>query len=152
MQSLDPEAGKGTVVLLTADHGQTITPPEQQIFLEDHPELQRHLLMRPAGEPRTAYLYARAGQKQPIINYIEDRLSHAAVAQDALESLQSGLFGPPPHADETALRVGDVIVTMREGYSLLSRNSDRYIKQFIGRHGGLTAAEMEVPWYAFRLQ
>ncbi len=152
MEGISPQARRGTVILVTADHGQTITPLEQRIFLEDHPELHSHLFMRPAGEPRSAYLYARTGRKQPIINYFADRLNHAAVALDAQEALQSGLFGPPPHADETSLRIGDVVVTMRDGYSLLSRKGNGYIAKMVGRHGGLTAAEMEVPWFAFRLQ
>lgn len=148
---LSPAARRGTVVVLTADHGQTITPLEQRIYLEDHPQLQRMLLMRAAGEPRTAYLYARAGEKQGIIDYIDEYLSHAAIALGSQEALALGLFGPPPYAEELAVRVGDVMVTMREGYSFLSKDGDEFLANFVGRHGGLTPAEMEVPFFVFRL-
>lgn len=151
LNELSAEARRGTVVIVTADHGQRNTPLDQRIFLDDHPRLQHMLLMRPAGEPRTAYLYARNGQKQAIIDYVREHLDHAAVAVDAQEALQSGLFGPPPHADEAPVRIGDVIVTMREGYALVSKDTDEFLLTLIGRHGGLTAAEMEVPFYAFHL-
>lgn len=151
LEELVPEARQGTVVILTADHGQRNTPLAQRIFLEDHPQLQKMLLMRAAGEPRTAYLYARHGQKQAILDYVEEHLSHAAVAFDAQDALKSGLFGPPPHADEASVRVGDVVVTMRDDYALVSRDTDDFLATLVGRHGGLTPAEMEVPFYAFRL-
>lgn len=151
LDKLGTGARRGTVVIVTADHGQRNTPLEQRIFLEDHPQLQRMLLMRAAGEPRTAYLYARQGKKQAIVDYVCEHLDHAAVAVDAQEALKSGLFGPSPHAADVPVRIGDVIVTMREGYALVSRDMDEFLSTLIGRHGGLTRAEMEVPFYAFRL-
>jgi hypothetical protein len=151
LNELSHQTRRGTVVILTADHGQGNTPLDRRIFLEDHPQLQQMLLMRAAGEPRTAYLYARDGRKQAIIDYIREHLNHAALAIDAQEALQSGLFGPPPHADEAPVRIGDVIVTMRGDYALLSRDGDEFLSALVGRHGGLTPAEMEVPFFAFRL-
>lgn len=151
LAGLSAQARKGTLVLLTADHGQIKTPPEKRIFIEDHPSLHRHLLMRPAGEPHASYLYVRNGQTQAAIDYLRENLNHAAVAFDAAAALQAGLFGPPPYATELERRIGDVIVTMRDGYSLLSRDGDQVIIDFVGRHGGLTAGEMEVPFFAFCL-
>jgi hypothetical protein len=107
--------------------------------------------MRPAGEPHTSYLYARQGQKDALIEIVHRELGHVAVAMDAQEALQAGLFGPAPFGEEVGRRLGDVIVTMRDGYSLLSRDVDDFLATFVGRHGGLTKDEMEVPFYAFRL-
>ena len=150
-EQLSAEARRGTIVIVTADHGQINTPLEKRIFVEDHPELLKLLLMRAAGEPHSAYLYARQGQTQRILEYVREHLSYAATALDAQEALHAGLFGPPPFAGEVDSRIGDVIVTMRDGYSLLSREVDEFLAALVGRHGGLTPAEMEVPFCAFCL-
>jgi hypothetical protein len=48
-------------------------------------------------------------------------------------------------------RVGDVIVTMRQGYVLLTPQERDKTDKMQGRHGGMTLAEMQVPWLGFRL-
>lgn len=149
LERLSAEAHRGTLVILTADHGQTKVPLEKSIFIEDHPQLQAHLLMRAAGEPHAAYLYVRDGHKQAVIDYVEQYLGHAAIALDSQAALKSGLFGPPPYAHDVVRRIGDVILTTRNGYSLLSRQGDPIFNELVGRHGGLTPDEMEVPLYGF---
>ncbi|HSM55324.1 MAG TPA: alkaline phosphatase family protein [Candidatus Sulfomarinibacteraceae bacterium] len=151
LHALSAEARRGAVLLVTADHGQIQTPVEQRIFLEDHPQLQELLLMQPAGEPRTVYLYARQGCSDDVVAYLREYLPQAAVAAPAQQALDEGWFGPHPYAEQTALRVGDVVVTMREGYALTTRDEARFVQQMGGRHGGLSPQEMSVPWYAFRL-
>ncbi|MCP4424742.1 MAG: alkaline phosphatase family protein [Chloroflexi bacterium] len=144
-------ARKDTAVFITADHGQVVTPKDQRVLLDDHPQLKQMLLMRPAGEPRTAYLYAKHGRQADILEYIQEKLGHAMVAFPADEALAAGLLGPGPHAPQTAERVGDVIVTMRQGYVLLTTNEVKKADKMQGRHGGMTDAEMRVPWLGFRL-
>lgn len=151
LEKLSPEARKGTVVIVTADHGQIKTPLEKRIFIEDYPSVQRLLLMRPAGEPHTAYLYARQGKKEALIDAVNRDLGYAAIALDAQVALEKGLLGPAPANTDVGQRLGDVIVTMRDGYSLLSRDEDDFLATFVGRHGGLTPDEMHVPFYAFSL-
>lgn len=151
LEKLSPEARKGTIVIVTADHGQIKTPLEKRIFIEDYPAIQRLLLMRPAGEPHTAYLYARQGKREALIDAVNRDLGHAAIALDAQSALQDGLLGPVPANTDVGQRLGDVIVTMRDGYSLLSRDEDDFLATFVGRHGGLTPDEMHVPFYTFNL-
>lgn len=148
---LPPRARRGTVLLMTGDHGQISTPLESRIYLEDHPELEDMLLMPPAGEPRTAYLYARQGSKQEVLDYFKARLPDEAHAVDAAQALEEGWFGEGPFTSQTARRLGDVVVTMRGGHALLSGDDPSFIQQMVGRHGGMSAAEMDVPWLAFRL-
>ncbi len=151
LQKLSVAARQDTAVFITADHGQVVTPKEQRIHLDDHPQLKQMLLMRPAGEPRTAYLYAKHGRQADILQYIQAKLAHAMVAFPADGALAAGLLGPLPHAAQTAERVGDVIATMREGYVLLTTAEQKKADRMKGRHGGMTRAEMEVPWLGFRL-
>ena len=151
INQLSASARKDTAVFIVADHGQVICPPEQQIYLEDHPELNKMLLMRPSGEPRTAYLHAKHGCRNDIVAYINERLGHAMVAIPAGNALTEGLLGDLPHAPAASERVGDVIVTMRSGHLLLTETDREKAKRMVGRHGGMTADEMFVPWLGLRL-
>jgi hypothetical protein len=136
-----------------ADHGQVVTPPSAQIYIEDHPVLQQMLFMKPAGEPRVAYLYTKHGRQQDCIDYINQRLGHAMIAWPAGEVLAAGMLGPEPRTAATFERIGDVIVAMREGHALFSTRAAEHENHswMMGRHGGMTRAEMMVPWLGFRL-
>jgi hypothetical protein len=85
------------------------------------------------------------------MQYISEVLCQAMVAFPAEAALAAGLLGPLPHAAQTAERVGDVIVTMRQGYVLLTPPEREKADKMQGRHGGMTEAEMRVPWLGFRL-
>jgi hypothetical protein len=148
---LSRRAREGTVFLLLADHGQIASAPSQHIIIETHPELHQLLLMQPAGDPRTAYLYARQGQQQALLDYMEAHLSHFMTALPASDILAGGLLGPAPHASKTAERIGDVIAIMRYGHMLVPHAHRENLSRFISMHGGLTADEMLVPFLAWRL-
>ncbi len=151
LDRLSPAARRDTVFLLVADHGQIHTPAAQQIYLEDHPVLQGMLFMTPAGEPRTVYLYVKHGRQADVLAYINDNLGHAMAPIPAQTALSAGLLGPEPFAPTTAERLGDVLVAMRSGYVLLLEKQRESARKMIGRHGGMTAAEMQVPWLGYRL-
>lgn len=151
LQRLSRAARKDTVLFITGDHGQVETPPEQAINLDDHPQFKELLLMRPAGEPRTPYLYLRQGCTATAQAYLAEHWPEAMVAVRPAEALSSGLMGPRPHTPEAARRLGDLLLTMRSGYTLLTGAEVARAHQMRGRHGGLTASEMEMPWLGLRL-
>lgn len=153
IQKLSPQACDGTVLLITADHGQVVTPPEHQIYLEDYPTLRQMLFMKPAGEPRVVYLYTKHGRRQEVIDLLNNKFGHALAAFPSEKILEEGLLGPRPHAAVTFNRIADVTVIMRDGYALFdSRDAEHENHSWMrGRHGGLTADEMYVPWIGFRL-
>jgi len=151
VQKLSAVAKEKTAVFITSDHGHIVTPPEKTIYIEDHPALQEMLFMKPAGEPRTVYLYAKHGRLQEIVTYINTHLSHAAFAMLSQDALDAGLFGQPPHAPNAADRFGDVVVAMRDDYILINKGDKEKELRLLGRHGGMTTAEMEAIWLGFRL-
>ncbi len=149
LNRLTAVARQDTLFFITADHGQ-ITLPDY-IFLEDHPHLQKMLFMRPTGEHRVSYLYAKHGRTDDILHYLQTHLHHALVAMRSEEALAAGLFGPGPHTAVAPERLGDVVVMMRGGYKLLPRAEEKKARLMLGGHGSLTNAEMLAPWLGFRL-
>ena len=148
---LSRTAKKDTVLFLVADHGQTISPSDKQIYLEDHPELEEMLFMRPVGEPRVVYLYAKQGLQTAVISYINEKLGHAFTALSGKGALSLGLFGLGKSIEKAEQRVGDVVVIAKDGYTLLIESERKIVPLMYGRHASLTSDEMQVPWLGYRL-
>jgi predicted AlkP superfamily pyrophosphatase or phosphodiesterase len=151
LDRLSLAARQDTLLCILADHGQVISSPADHVYLDEHPELMRYLLMRPAGEPRTAYFYARQRKQADLYAYLQDQLHSVLAAVPTELALEAGLLGPPPYAPETAMRLGDVLVTMRHNHLFLTPEEREKAGGMPGRHGGMTPAEMVVPWMLFRL-
>lgn len=148
---LSREARRNTLLLIVADHGQTVCPPEQHIFVSDHAELARMLFMRPTGEPRVPFLHTRHGAESDALDYISQHLDHAFLPVSGRAALDMGLFGPPPFIEEAAQRVGDVVAIAKEGYVLFAEQERDSANKLYGRHGSLTIDEMRVPLLGYRL-
>lgn len=145
---LSTQARKDTLVILTADHGQTYTPLDTNNTFEHHPELNQYLRLKPTCENRFAFLYLRPGFEGKVREYFSQVFpkSFTLISQD--EALEMGLFGPGPHHPDLINRVGDLIAIA---------NNDAYLwwsdqKDFLlGRHGGLSPDDMLVPFLAGRI-
>ncbi|KAA3653646.1 MAG: hypothetical protein DWQ04_35075 [Chloroflexi bacterium] len=149
--ALSLAARKDTVLFVVADHGQVKTPVAEHVYVSDHPELEKMLFMRPVGEPRVAYLYAKHGCQDDVVDYINRELGHAFVALRGETAVSSNLFGPKPQVETIHERIGDVVVIAKAGYVLLREKEREHAHVMIGRHGSMTRAEMEVPWLGYRL-
>ena len=139
---------EGTLLLITADHGQIHIPPEQILTVKQEPELSQHLMVPIMGESRAAFVYPRPGRAGDIRDYLQAAYPDGFVVLDSVEALEAGLMGKPI-TDETYARAGELLVLPR---------ADRAIQQtqppvsLIGRHGGLSQEEMLVPLLGARLE
>ncbi len=153
LAQLAQETRRGTLLIVTADHGQIDTPPERVVHLPDHPVLQRALLLPPAGESRASYLYAKPGQKEIIRTYVREHLADRFVLQEMEQAVEQGLFGPvevlTPHL---RARLGDLLLIAKDNSRLTRRakQQDRG-NSLRGHHGSLTPEEMLVPLLMVRL-
>jgi hypothetical protein len=148
---LDPlpaTAREGTLLVITADHGQTSTPPERVVQYADHPALQQMLLLPPAAEPRAAYLYVRPGQAGPVRAYVAENLAGRFVLLEMEQALAAGLFGPGEPSPEVRARLGDLLLLAQDDTRLLVTEEP---VPFHGHHGSLTPEEMLVPLLMARL-
>jgi hypothetical protein len=134
-----------TVLTITADHGAKQTPLSSAVRLEQHPELKQCLLMKPLGEQRLSYLYARQGQAGAARAYLQERLGHAFVVLNSEQARD--LFGPGATA-ATQTRWGDLVLVSRQNHTLYDWDVEPFM---LGHHGGLSPAEMLVPYLITRL-
>lgn len=148
LQRLSVAARKGTLVILTADHGQIPTRQDTRYELRSHPGLARQLHILPTGENRLTYLFLRPGQSQAVRKYIEQAWPGQFVCLDPAYAIQTGLFGPGQPHPRLPDRLGDLIVMARGDAYLWWADQENFL---LGRHGGLSAEEMVVPFLAARL-
>jgi predicted AlkP superfamily pyrophosphatase or phosphodiesterase len=148
LASLSAIDRQGTLLLITADHGQIRIPPEQILSADQDPELSRHLMVPIMGESRAAFLHPRPGRTQALRDFLEATYPNWFVVRDSVEVLESGLMGKPI-ADETYARAGELIVLPR-GTRALQQTQPSV--PLLGRHGGLSQEEMLVPLIGARLE
>lgn len=147
MRMLRDPALADTLVLLIADHGQTLTPPDPRYDLSNHPHLLDCLVMRPSGENRFPYLYLRPGMEEAARAYIQDTWPGEFRIFPSHSLLEAGLLGPGKPSPLALERTGDwIIVPQGSAYWWWGVKENH----LVGRHGGLSAAEMLVPLFGFR--
>ena len=133
---------KGTLVLLTADHGMIATQKSAHYDLRNHPELSRLLHILPTGEHRLMYLFIKPGQADQVQSYFDQTWPGKFIFLDPSEAVAKGLFGPGTPHPRLADRLGDLIVVARNDAYLWWADKENLL---IGRHGGLSQEEMIVP-------
>jgi Type I phosphodiesterase / nucleotide pyrophosphatase len=131
---------RDAALLVTADHGLVDVPDECRVDLESEP-LLRVGVERILGEPRERQVYCQPGQASDVA----DRWSR--VLGDRAQVLHReqvvGLLGPVDdwHLD----RIGDVVAIAEGSWALVSDRVDSLVSSLRGQHGGLTAAEVNLP-------
>jgi hypothetical protein len=140
---------EGTLLLITADHGQIHTPKSAISIYADHPELKSLLWMPPLGESRVPFFYARQGVCDEALAYLRATFGERFTFASRDEVLASELLGPGPVYEEVPFRLGDIVGFAKGNHAFAW--SDEDAERLAGRHGGLAAAEMLVPLLALRL-
>ncbi|PKM44869.1 MAG: phosphodiesterase [Gammaproteobacteria bacterium HGW-Gammaproteobacteria-1] len=137
--------GSGALLVTSADHGFIDTAPAHTLMLADHPDLDAMLALPLCGESRAAYCYLRPGREADFLGYVSGELGQACVAVAGAQLIAEGWFGRGAPHPRLAQRVGDYVLLMQENYVLRDRLANEKPFRQIGVHGGVSAAEMEVP-------
>lgn len=146
---LSMEAKKDTLFILTADHGQITTDNQNDhLDLKNHPSFLDLLTIKPTGENRLPFLFIKPGRVEAVKNYIETTWPEQFLMLDPKLAVESGFFGPGERHKMIYERIGDLIVIPRGDSYWWWSNADNPL---IGRHGGLSAQEMLVPFLAFKI-
>ncbi len=131
---------KDTLLILTADHGQLLSPEEKNISLAEYAGLEKTLML-PVSDLRAPYVYVRGKLDKSAFSELQnvDILTNG-------EAFEAGYFGPSKNFSE---RVGDFVLIIKDdkNYSYLNPNEEIKMK---GKHGGLSENEMLVPLFMYR--
>jgi Type I phosphodiesterase / nucleotide pyrophosphatase len=140
---LQEELPPGSALVVTADHGHMISPPDRRIDLDSVPELASGL-RAVAGEPRMRYLHTEPGALPDVLATWRELVGHAAWIGVREEAIATGWYGPVPPSH--AARIGDIVVVCRDDWSIqASAHEPPRILELIGLHGALTRTELEIP-------
>lgn len=149
LTTLPEAARRGTMLLVTADHGLIATPPEERRLLASYDELTRLRDGPAGGEARHTHLYALPGREADLWEATQRLLGDRFTVLSGPAAIEAGLYGHPARRHpESGRRVGDVVVLARGGASLWAGEPSTFLR---GMHGALDEAEMRVPLLAIRL-
>ncbi|MFI6425988.1 alkaline phosphatase family protein [Promicromonospora sp. NPDC050880] len=135
---------RGTLVVVTADHGQIKADLGTQWDVATDGELRPGVAMV-GGEPRALHVYTDPGtDPADVARRWAGRLGEHAVVRRRDEAVAAGWFGPvAPHVLPA---VGDVVVAMTGAATVVdSRVHSAAARALPGVHGSLTPHEMLVP-------
>jgi predicted AlkP superfamily pyrophosphatase or phosphodiesterase len=145
-----------TLLLVTADHGQVEVIPERTIYITDHPELVAALRTKGDGKPllptggmRDLFLHVKPERLASTKQLLEELLAGKAEVWYSADAIAGGLFGTAPASPRFGARAGDLIVLPYASETVWAEYPGKSRPHHMrGHHGGLTAAEMFIPFGA----
>ncbi|MBJ31982.1 MAG: hypothetical protein CL466_11345 [Acidimicrobiaceae bacterium] len=129
----------GTALVVTADHGQVHVDDR----LVDLPPEVTSLVDGQSGEARFRWLHARPGAGTDLRVACGEAFGDLAWVAGVDRVVADGWLGPMV-TDVSRRRLGDVALVPREPVAFVDAAEHTSI-HLIGRHGGLTDAELDVP-------
>jgi hypothetical protein len=137
----------GAALFVTADHGQLNVPVDTRFDVDRDRRLADGVEVL-AGEARVRYLHTAPGAVEDVRATWEGVLGSAALVLSRDEAIATGWYGPvrPEHRD----RIGDLVVVCRDRYAVVCSERHPGESTLAAMHGGLTAAEMEIPLMSLR--
>ncbi|MDO8145160.1 alkaline phosphatase family protein [Isoptericola sp. 178] len=147
LRRLVRSAPRGTLVLITADHGQVTSDLSAQHDVATRPALAADVVLL-GGEPRMTHVYTAPGaDAAAVADRWADELGEDAVVVTGEAAIAAGWFGPV--ADHVRPVVGDVLAAARGRATVVdSRLHPSAARHMPGVHGSLTETEMTVPLIA----
>lgn len=135
---------RGTVLLVTADHGMVDVDRTQRWDVAHDDRLVRDVALV-AGEPRASHLHLEPGADAERVRDVwGEVLGDSALVLTRDEAVSGGLFGAVD--DRVRPIVGDVVVAMAGRATVVdSRTQTPASLELVGVHGSLTPHEMLVP-------
>jgi hypothetical protein len=97
----------------------------------------------PGGGPRDLFLYIEPGHVDEAAALAPTALDGTAWVRKASDLISDGFFGEVGPALTT--RMADVVILPFAGESVWWYENARFSQPYLGHHGGLTRAEMEIP-------
>jgi predicted AlkP superfamily pyrophosphatase or phosphodiesterase len=153
IDKLENKVAKDTLLIITADHGQSELYERNTISPSDHSEIMDKLWIPPTGDSRATFFYVKPGEIDAVKDYINKKLKDKLLVLESNNAIRKGLFGISPNKKRIDGRVGDLILLPYKNYSFAYRYkaSEKDFKMK-GAHGGLSEDEMLVPFICKNLK
>ncbi len=144
LASLRRQAPKGTLIVITADHGMVNSNPATRIDIAEHSELMKGVAFV-GGEPRATMLYAQEGTNPvDIAQRYKNILGENAVVRTKEEALSLGIYGEV--SEKTLPMLGDVLVSAADETTLVDTRIQKDLAtRMPSVHGSMTAMELDIP-------
>ncbi len=136
------ELPRGTVLVVTADHGMVDIPREDRIDVDAAPALRDGVALI-GGEARLRHVYALPGAADDVAAAWAAVLDQRALVATRAQAVAAGWFGAVE--DRVADRLGDVLAVSLGSFAVEVSSAFPFETQLIGLHGGLSSAEVLVP-------
>ncbi len=146
-----------TLLLFSADHGQSETNPATTIYLNrEIPGLKSALKTNRRGEPllfggspRDLFLYVQEFRLNEIQNKISEVMRGRGEVYQTAELCRQGIFGPASASPALQERVGNLVVLPYRGESVFWYEKGMFEQKYYGHHGGLSPEDMLIPLIAY---
>ena len=134
---------RGTLLLVTADHGMVDVDTTQVVDVATTPALAQDVELI-AGEPRACHVHTVPGREDAVLARWRATLGDTALVATRAEAVAAGWFGPvAPHVEPL---LGDLVVAPTGlGGVGDSRTQSPHSLRLRGMHGSFTPGEMHVP-------
>lgn len=147
-----------TLMLMTADHGQTNINPDTTIYLNrEIPEISEWIKTNSKGELlffggncRDLFLYIKDEYIETAMNRLQSLLQNKAEVYLVDEMVKQGFFGDNP-GQKLKARIGNICILPYENESVFWWEEGRFGQGYFGHHGGLTPNEMDTIFLAMEL-
>lgn len=146
LAKLPLEVAKNVEFLLTADHGHIPFEESAIRWLNEYPEIWEELALPPTGSPHDCFLYTKPGRQETVLAALHNRLGSTAEIYTQEQILKRQIFGLEEASSLLKRRIGDIQVIPQTGLPLWYRLDPTTSLDLKGMHGGLSQAEMLVPF------
>jgi Type I phosphodiesterase / nucleotide pyrophosphatase len=139
-----------TLIVLTADHGQTDIDPATTVYINQIiPEMETWIkrnkagkAMMPGGSARDLFVYIKDEYLDIAFATLTEKLAGKAEVYYTKGLLAAGLFGDKPGSLLLG-RLSNICILPYRNDSVYWFEADKFEQTFYGHHGGLTPEEME---------
>ncbi|MGH3887677.1 MAG: alkaline phosphatase family protein [Pseudonocardiaceae bacterium] len=139
---------RGSLLVVTADHGMVAVGPGDRIDFDAQPQLQAGVRML-GGDARVRYVYTAAGATEDVLHCWQAMLGEQAWILRRDEAVEAGWFGPQV-AGYVRDRIGDLVIAARGNIAVIRSAVEPRLSRFVGHHGSLTADEQLIPLLVFQ--
>jgi hypothetical protein len=141
----------GTLLTMTADHGQIHVPLTQWFSLpEKAPLLGKYLrkdaagnYIPMAGSARDRFAYLQPGSEHEAQEVVSRQLEGLADVMLVGEMVAQGYYDSAPPTERFLRRMGDLCILPHAG---CITGWDGAVGKDLGHHGGLSEDEVQIPW------